>query len=229
MSQNKILVLLSGSGVYDGSEIHESVLTLLAIQEAGATYQCAAPNIIQHHVIDHTSGEEMAESRNVLVESARIARGEILDLKDVTSADYDALLMPGGFGAAKNWSSWAFEGPEGTIDEEVKRIIREFHRESKPIGALCMSPTVVSRAFKEDTIETELTVGTTEQASPYDIGAITQGMESIGAHAKMVVVDEIHVDEANKIVTCPCYMMEANIADIRAGAKKTVDKVLQLI
>ena len=147
----KIGVLLHGSGVFDGSEIHESVFTLLAIAEAGAEAVCFAPNVNQHHVLNHTTGEEMPETRNVLVESARIARGNIKDIVDIKASELDGLVMPGGFGTAKNITKWAFEGPNGPILESVKNLIVELVAQEKPIAGLCMSPTTgrngIPRAF----------------------------------------------------------------------------------
>ncbi|KAB2808092.1 isoprenoid biosynthesis glyoxalase ElbB [Phaeocystidibacter luteus] len=223
-----IAVLLHGSGVYDGTEIHEAVLTLLAIEEAGHTYACIAPNINQHHVVNHLNGEEMQETRNVLVESARIARGEVKDVSDIHIEDYDALLMPGGFGTAKNFTKWAFEGPDGEIVESIKNLVLGFVSASKPIGALCMSPTTVAKALQGSEFSATLTVGSTEAASPYDIGAISQGVNSTGAHAEMRTVNEIAVDEKLKIVTAPCYMMEASITEVRNNIKEAVNTVIDL-
>lgn len=211
----KVAVILSGCGVYDGSEIHESVLSLLALAEEACDYSCFAPDMEQHHVIDHTKGEEMNEKRNVLVESARIARGEIKPLSDLKVSDFDALFLPGGFGVAKNFTKWAFEGPSGSIIDDLKNKLQEAVDSSKIIGAVCMSPTTLAKALEGSGVSAELTVGTTTEASPYEIEAISQGMESIGAKAIQKSVKEIHVDQKNKIVTGPCYMMEASIIDIR--------------
>ena len=156
---SKIGILLSGCGVYDGSEIQEAVLTMLAIQEAGHEYVCIAPNKDQHHVINHTSGEEMNESRNILVESARIARGNVIDLNDITPADIDALVLPGGFGAAKNLTTWAFNGPESEILPEAKLLLVNMVNVGKPIVALCVSPTVVAKAFEGSSVNPKLTLG----------------------------------------------------------------------
>ena len=122
----KIGVLLSGCGVYDGSEIQEAVLAFLAIKEAGHDYICISVNQDQHHAINHINGEEMPETRNMLVESARIARGDIQEVNHVSPADIDAVVIPGGFGAAKNFSDWAFNGPEGTILPEIKTVFSEY-------------------------------------------------------------------------------------------------------
>lgn len=225
----KIGVILSGSGVYDGSEIHEATLTLLAIDKAGAEYLCMAPNIDQHHVVNHITGDEMNEKRNVLVESARIARGEIKDIAHVKAEDLDGLSIPGGFGAAKNLTKWAFSGPDGEINAEVKRLINEMVLAGKPIVAMCMGPTVVAKALQESGIKTQLTVGTTEAPSPYDIAAVSGGMEKAGAVAEMRTVDNIAIDETNKIVTTPCYMMEASISEINEGIEKAVKQLMKWV
>ena len=225
----KIGVLLSGNGVYDGSEIQEAVFTLLAIDEIGAQALCFAPNKNQHHVVNHITGAEMDEDRNVLVEAARIARGDIRDIKDVNVNDYEALVIPGGFGAAKNLTSWAFQGPDSIIDEEVRRIILNTVKIGKPIVALCMGPTVIAKALENSNISTEMTVGTTAEPSPYDIGEISEGMQKLGVNSQMKSIREIAVDEQHKIITAPCYMMEASVSEIRNNIKNAVDKMVELI
>ncbi len=225
----KIGVILSGNGVYDGSEIHESVFTLLAIAEKGAEAVCFAPNIDQHHVINHLSGEEMDEKRNVLTEAARIARGAIQPLDQLDVKKLDALVIPGGFGAAKNLTKWAFSGPDGEILPEVKKVITEMLMAKKPVAGLCMGPTVIAKALEGTGVRASMTVGTTEQPSPYDIGAISQGMEKTGAAALMKTVEEIAIDKENKIVTAPCYMMEATIIQIRENVTQAVDALIKLV
>lgn len=225
----KIGVLLSGNGVYDGSEIQEAVFTLLAIDVAGAEAVCMAPNVSQHHVLNHLTGDEMDEERNVLIESARIARGAIKDLSEVSVDDFDALAIPGGFGAAKNLTKWAFSGPDGDILPEVKNIISACIRAGKPVAGMCMGPTVIAKALQGTDIATELTVGTTEESSPYEIDAISQGMEACGATAIMTSVKEVHVDAANKIVTAPCYMMDASISEVRANINQAIKELIKLI
>ena len=167
----------------------------------------------------------MDERRNVLVEAARIARGDIKDLTEVRASDYDGLAIPGGFGAAKNLTNWAFSGPDGEINAEVKRIVNEFVSLGKPVAAMCMGPTVVAKALAESSIKAHLTVGTTEEASPYDIAALSGGMEATGAIAEMRDVKSIAVDEANKIVTAPCYMMEASISQMNVGIEKAIQQL----
>ncbi len=228
MSKN-IGVLLSGCGVYDGSEIHESVFTLLAVDQLGGKAVCMAPDADQHHVVDHRTGEEMSETRNVLTEAARIARGDIRDLAEVTAADLDALIIPGGFGAAKNLTTWAFSGPDGTIHAEVKRIINEVHAAGKPLVGLCMGPTVIAKALEGSGAKARLTVGTTSEASPYEIEAISQGMEKTGAIAEMRTVREVAVDADNRIITAPCYMMKAGISEVQANIHQAVKELFKLL
>lgn len=224
----KIAVLLSGSGVYDGSEIHEAVLTLLAIEKNGGEWFGIAPNVDQHHVINHTNGDEMDEKRNVLVESARIARGNVKDLSEVKASDFDGLAIPGGFGAAKNLSKWAFDGPEGEIHPEVHRIIRETVEDGKPIAAMCMGPTAIAKALQGTDYKANLTVGTTDEESPYDIKGVSDGMEAAGAVAEMKSVREYTVDEKLKIVSTPCYMMDTKVSEIAESIDKTISKMMEL-
>lgn len=223
-----IAVILSGCGVFDGSEIHEAVFTLLAIAENGAKYQCFAPDVAQHHVLNHITGEEMSEKRNVLIESARIARGNIKPLSQYNAEAFDGLVIPGGFGAAKNLTKWAFSGPDGDIQADVKTAIVNTVKESKPIVGLCMGPTVIAKALEGTSLRPHITVGTTAETSPYDIGAISVGMEKAGAVAEMKTIREISVDANNKIVTAPCYMMEADILQVRNNIKQAIDAMFQL-
>lgn len=224
----KIGVLLSGCGVYDGSEIQEAVLTMLAIKEAGHDYVCISVDASQHHVINHTSGEEMDEKRNMLVESARIARGDVQDIQSVNPADIDAVVMPGGFGAAKNFSKWAFEGPEGDIMPEVKLFLVNMANVGKPICALCVSPVVVAKALQGSEIHPNLTLGTDQEASPYDIPGFHAGIESVGATSAVKGITEVNVDKANRIVSAPCYMLDADILAVRENIKKAIDATIAL-
>lgn len=222
----KYAILLHGNGVYDGTEIHEAVCTLLAIAQAGHEYQCIAPDVNQHHVIDHTTGNEMDEVRNVFTESARIARGDLKKVNEISIADYDGLVMPGGFGTAKNITKWAFEGPTGSIDESVKNLIISCLDAGKPIAALCMSPTTIAKALQGTSYHARLTVGSTEEPSPYEIDAISEGMNSAGAIAEMRTVSEVSVDHDLKIVTAPCYMMEAGIVDVYNNTRQAIEQLI---
>lgn len=224
----KFGILLSGCGVYDGAEIQEAVLAMLAVKEIGADYVCIGVDSPQHHVINHTNGSEMNESRNMLIESARIARGNILNIKDVEPADIDALIIPGGFGSAKNLTKWAFEGPDGAILPEVKLLIVNLVNIGKPIAALCVSPIVIAKAL-EGSVHSSLTLGTDQEASPYDIKAFNAGLEKTGVEAVMKSVREILIDEKNKIVTAPCYMMETDILEVRKNIRLAVEALRDLI
>lgn len=207
-------ILLSGSGVYDGAEIQEAVLSMLAVSELGDTYTCIGVNADQFHVINHVTGEPMNESRNMFIEAARIARGNIVPIQDIQPADIDALIIPGGFGSAKNFTKWAFDGPDGSILPEVKLLLVNLVNVGKPIAALCVSPVVVAKAFEDSRIHPDLTLGTTAESSPYDIAAFSEGLQKTGATTTYKSVKEIHIDEANKIITAPCYMMDASISDV---------------
>lgn len=225
----KIGVLLSGCGVYDGAEIHESVLTLLVLDKLGVEAVCIAPNVEQHHVVNHLNGSEMPEKRNVLVESARIARGNIKPLSDTSVSLLDGLILPGGFGAAKNLSKWAFAGPDGEVLPDVKRLIVDMVKAKKPIAALCISPTVIAKALQDSGIQVQLTVGTTQDKSPYDIAAVCDGLRTLGAQTVMCPIDDIVIDKVSKIITTPCYMMEVSIAQVYLGIEKACTALVAMI
>jgi enhancing lycopene biosynthesis protein 2 len=214
----KIGVLLSGCGVFDGSEIHEAVLTLLALDRAGAEIVCLAPNVEQAHVIDHLTQKETGEKRNVLVESARIARGEVKDLKDVKAADLDGLTIPGGFGAAKNLSDFAFKGQDATVLPDVQRLLSEMVAAGKPVGAICIAPATLTKALSDK--KPEVTIG--------NDSATAAAIEAMGGKHKTCTVDMIHVDEANRIVSTPAYMLGPSIKNVAEGIEKLVAKVLEL-
>ncbi|HEY0834864.1 MAG TPA: isoprenoid biosynthesis glyoxalase ElbB [Azospirillum sp.] len=211
-------VVLSGCGVYDGAEIHEAVCTLLAIDRAGAEAICYAPNVDQAHVVDHLTGQEMAQTRNVLVESARIARGRIHDLATFTADDVDVLIFPGGFGAAKNLSTFAFQGPDCTVNPDVERAVRAVKAAGKPIGALCIAPAILAKLLGGEGVE--LTIGS-------DAGT-AQALESLGAKHRTTTHCEIVVDRDHKVVTSPCYMLDATVSQIATGAENTVKALIQL-
>jgi enhancing lycopene biosynthesis protein 2 len=214
----KVGVLLSGCGVFDGSEIHEAVLTLLYLDQAGAQVMCMAPDMNQMHVIDHTSQSMVDQQRNVLVESARIARGAISDLKTITAQQIDALIIPGGFGAAKNLSNFAVAGPDANVHPEVQRLLDEMIAAHKPIGALCIAPATLAKALASH--HPEVTIGT-------DVGTAA-AIEKMGAKHHACKVNEIHVDQTHKIVTTPAYMLGPGIKDVAAGIAQLVDKVIEM-
>ncbi|MCJ1888273.1 isoprenoid biosynthesis glyoxalase ElbB [Pseudomonas sp. LA21] len=215
--QKKVAVILSGCGVYDGAEIHESVITLLRLSQRGAKVQCFAPNIAQHHVLNHLTGEEMAESRNVLVESARIARGEVKDVREARVEDFDALLVPGGFGAAKNLSDFAFKGDQCEVQPDVLALAKAFAAAKKPVGLICIAPAMAARIYGAGV---ECTIGTDEGTA--------QALTRMGAKHIDCSVEEIVEDKAHKLVTTPAYMLAQSIAEAASGINKAVDRVLEL-
>lgn len=225
----KIGVLLSGCGVYDGAEIQEAVFTLLAIEELGAEAVCIGIDKDQHHVVNHTTGTEMNESRNMLVEAARIARGKITEINQIDPADVDALVIPGGFGSAKNFTSWAFSGPESTILPEVKLLIVNLMNIGKPICALCVSPVVVAKALEDSKISAHLTIGSTAGASEYDIAGFQAGLQATGVRTENKLVTEIAIDTENKIVSAPCYMMETGLVELRNNIKMALEATINLV
>lgn len=216
-------VLLSGCGVYDGAEIQEAVLTLLAIEEAGHDAICISINDTQHHVINHLTGEEMPEPRNMMIESARISRGNIKEISEITPADIDALVIPGGFGSAKNFTDWAFNGPSGKIRSDVKLLLVNLINIGKPIVALCVSPVVLAKALEDSGIQLSLTIGSTQAKSPYEIDGFIAGINSTGATTEEKTISEILVDKENKVITAPCYMMDATILELRKNIQQAIE------
>lgn len=218
----RIGVILSGCGVYDGSEIHEAVITLLAIDRAGAEAVCMAPDIPQMHVINHLAGEPAeGETRNVLVESARIARGDIKDLASVQVADLDAVILPGGFGAAKNLCNFAVAGPDCEVNPDVARLIREMYIAKKPIAAVCIAPAVLSKVLGDEKVAHKLTIGNDEGTAA--------AMASMGTEHVQCPVEEFIVDPVNKLVSSPAYMLAGSISEAAEGIEKTVQALVDLI
>jgi len=211
----KFAVVLAGNGVFDGAEIHEATLAMLAIRKQGAAYDVFAPDMEQHHVVNHITGEEMDEKRNVLVEAARIARGQIKALDQFDPKEYDALLLPGGFGAAKNLSTFAFDGPDCTVQPDVEKAIKGMHAAGKPIAALCIAPVLLARVLGKG----KLTIG-------QDAGT-AEALGKMGASHQDTGHGEVAIDEQNKLFTTPCYMLNADIAQIAEGAENIVRAVLK--
>jgi len=224
----KVAVILSGSGVYDGSEIQESLFTLLAISENKGTYECFAPDKKQFHVINHLTGEVTNEERNVLVESARVARGKVQNITSLNVNEFEGLVIPGGYGVAKNLNEWAISGHESEIDSSISKVINEFYDAKKPIVALCISPTLIAQALKNKT-KVSLTVGNTKDKNAEGIKAVQKGIESLGAEIIEKEITEVHVDLENKIISAPCYMLDCDLYDIRLNTKQAVDKLYYFI
>lgn len=213
----KIAVILSGCGVYDGAEIHESVITLLRLDQRGAQVECFAPDVAQLHVINHLTGEEMPESRNVLVESARIARGAVKDIGQANAADFDALIVPGGFGAAKNLSNFAVEGAACSINPQVLALAEAFAEAGKPVGLICISPALAAKIYGPGVT---CTIG-----NDADTAA---ALDKMGATHLECTVEDIVEDPARKLVSTPAYMLGKNISEVASGINKLVDRVLEL-
>lgn len=214
--QKKIAVVLAGCGVFDGAEIHEATLTLYSIKKNGASYEIFAPDIQQHHVINHITGEEMPETRNVLIESARIARGNIKSLSNFNAEDFDAIIFPGGFGVAKNLCDFAIKGNDCSVNEEVESVIKKMVELKKPVGALCISPVLLAKVLGN----VELTIG-------QDKGT-AEAIEKFGASHKTTNHGEVIIDSNFKVATTPCYMLDASITDIAEGAENVVKAILEM-
>jgi len=215
----KVAVILSGCGVFDGAEIHESVLVLLALDRANAQVICAAPDIPQHHVVNHlTKQPSPGETRNVLVESARIARGNIIPLSQLKVAQVDAVILPGGFGAAKNLCNFALAGENFAVNEQVAAVVREAHQLGKPIGFVCIAPAIAAKLFGPDKVE--FTIGNDEGTA----NALSGG----GARHVNCNVFNAVVDRRLKVVTTPAYMLAGRITEAEAGINKLVQAVLEM-
>ena len=218
----KVGVILSGCGVYDGSEIHEAVITLLALDRAGAEAICMAPDIPQMHVVNHLTGEVAeGESRNVLVEAARIARGKIRDVKQVKVADFDALILPGGFGAAKNLCNFAVKGADCEVNPDVARLVRETIAAKKPLAAVCIAPALVSKVLGNEKLAHQLTIGTDAETA--------QALETMGSEHVACPVRECVIDLPNKLISSPAYMLAGRISEAADGIEKTVKTLLEMI
>ena len=214
----RVAVVLAGCGYLDGAEINEAVIALLALNRAGAQVRVFAPDKPQLHVVDHFAGAVVeGQSRNVLTESARIVRGQVRPLAELGAEDFDALFLPGGFGVAKNLSSFAVEGTTGSVEPDLVRVLRAFRAADKPIGAVCISPAVVVLALHEG----EVTIG----SDPGTAAAI----DALGGHHRVCPVTDAHVDQERKLATAPAFMEEVQLADVARGIEQAVAATLALI
>jgi enhancing lycopene biosynthesis protein 2 len=215
----KIAVILSGCGVFDGSEIHEAVLTLLHIEKLGAQYQCFAPNIDQLHVINHLTGEvDEHASRNVLVESARIARGEIKDIKALDAADFDALVLPGGFGAAKNLCDFALKGADSTINLDVKNVCKQFSEHKKPAVYICIAPAIIGHIYPKGTLAT---IGNDADTA--------EQVNKLGAKHINCTVNDFIYDETAKVISTPAYMLAGSIIEANTSIENAINKLGEVL
>jgi enhancing lycopene biosynthesis protein 2 len=217
-------IILSGCGVFDGTEIHEATLTMLAIDQAGSTYQCFAPNMLQSKVVNHFSGDVTSidgddNRRNVLIESGRICRGDIQELSELDLRNFDGIIFPGGFGAALNLSNVATKGPACDVHKDIIKIIEDAHRQEKIIVALCIAPTIIAKVLGK--YKVELTIG--------DDKDIAAGIEKMGAIHTNKKSKEICVDIENRIISTPCYMLDKSIADVAISCKKAIEEALVML
>lgn len=215
----KVAVCLSGCGVFDGSEIHEAVLTLLALDQAGAEIICCAPDISQTSVMNHLEKKPAEEKRNVLVESARIARGNIKNLAEVTADKIDALIFPGGLGAAKNLSSYALQEADCRVNAEVERLVGEMLEAGKPIGAICIAPAMLARVLGKRGIKANLTIGRDPKTA--------ENIEKMGAEHVTCGCGEAVADETHRVVSTPAYMLARGPAEVYEGIRKLVEQIIQ--
>ena len=215
----KVGVILSGCGVYDGAEIHESVITMLALDRAGAEMVICAPDVEQMHVVNHHTGEvAQGESRNVRIEAARIARGSVADVADVNADDLDALILPGGFGAAKNLCNFAVAGADCEVNSDVATLVQRVHAQGKPVAAVCIAPALLAKVLGGE--GPELTIGN-------DAGT-AGAMESLGAKHIECPVTEFVVDHERKLITSPAYMLATSISEAAEGIEKTVAELMKM-
>jgi enhancing lycopene biosynthesis protein 2 len=216
----KAAVILCGSGFKDGSEIRESVAVLFALSEAGIQAQCFASDEPQKDVVNCLTGEPAAETRNQRVEAARIARGDVKKLSELKAGDYDLLVIPGGYGAAKNLCDFAFKGASGIVQQDLKRALQDFHSQKKPIGAVCIAPAILALAFPG--MKLELTLGEASEASAE--------IEKLGHRHVPKKAHEWHVCAKDKIVTTPAYMQDqAPLHEIFAGVRGMVRELAKLL
>lgn len=215
----KVAIILSGCGVYDGSEIHETVLTQLALARHNAEVTCAAPNIEQAHVFDHLVGHVAdGESRNVLTEAARLARGEIIDVQQLDINAQDAMIFPGGFGAAKNLCNFAFEGSSYTVEPTIEAAVKQAHAAGKVLGFICISPAVAAASLGSEQVE--ITIGNDLETAGI--------LQSKGAHHIICKTEDIVVDSRQRIVSTPAYMLAQDLIEVEAGINKLVTKILEM-
>jgi len=210
----KVGVLLAGCGVYDGSEVNEAVISLLALERAGMEVQCVAPDMKQMHVMDHLRGEEQEQERNVLVEAARITRGNVVNLADVGVGDFDALVIPGGFGVAKNLCDFAVKGADCSVNPTVEKLVLGMVDAGKPIAALCIAPAMMARVLGGAGKKVKLTIG-----NDADVSA---AINTMGAEHVECAVDDCVVDNDFKVITTPAFMAASCVSEAASGIEKTI-------
>jgi len=217
----KVGVILAGCGVYDGSELGETIVTLLELERAGIDYQCVAPNMKQMHVMDHLRGEEQEEERNVLVEAARITRGNVVDIAEFSSDDFDALVIPGGFGVAKNLCDFAVKGADCSVNPNVEKMVLGMVDGGKPIAALCIAPAMMARILGGSGKKVKLTIG-----NDADVSA---AINTMGAEHVECAVDDCVVDSDFKVITTPAFMAASCVSEAASGIEKTISTLAGML
>ncbi len=213
----KIAVILAGCGNRDGSETHETLSVLLAIDKRGIEYQCFAPNG-DFEVFNHIEGKKSGEKRHLITEASRLCRGNIKALSMYKAEDYDALIIPGGMGAAQNLSNYAFVGKDIIVNQEVEKAILETYSANKPIGALCIAPMLLAKVLGDK--NPTLTLGNDCPAA--------QDAISLGCNHQICKSNEVAVDVKHKIVTTPAYMVATHISEIFEGSDNLVEQICKL-
>lgn len=211
----KYCVLLSGCGHRDGSEIYEATFSLLALSSQGIEYDIFAPNRQQYDTIDHLSGAEIEPKRNILLESARIARGDIRPLEDCQADDYAALILPGGYGALKNFTNFPAEDGKWQVKDDIKKVILSFHNSQKPIGAICIFPSILAILFKDKQIQ--ITTGLNPESKKL--------IDFTKAKVHLIDSDDLVIDEENLIYSTPAFMNDASLDKVFIGIQKLISEI----
>jgi enhancing lycopene biosynthesis protein 2 len=219
-----IAIVLAGCGRADGSEITEAVSCLVHLARLGAEYRCFAPDAPQAEVVNHITGKPEGQSRNMMVEAARIARGEIAPLSTLKAADFDAVIFPGGYGAAKNLCTFARDGENCTVDPDVERVVKGFHSAGKPIGMCCIAPVIGARVLGKARGGPGVRVTIGE-----DPGAAA-AIGRMGSTNIPKAVTEAFVDEANRLATSPAYMYgDATPWEVFQGIGEMIERTLEMV
>ncbi|KAJ7310358.1 hypothetical protein JRQ81_007268 [Phrynocephalus forsythii] len=224
MAKKRVALILAGCGVYDGSEVHEASAAMVHLSRQGAQVELYAPDVAQMHVVNHVTGQLTEEKRSVLTESARIARGNVQDLAQLDVKDLDALIIPGGFGVAKNLCTWAVDGKDCTVSKPVEDAIKAFHAARKPLGLCCIAPVLAAKILPG----CEVTVGHDTECETWPYAKTAEAVKALGCRHVNRNVHEVHVDAKNKLVTTSAFMCNAPIHEVYEGVGKMVAEVLKL-
>lgn len=218
----RVAVVLSGCGYLDGAEVQEAVLSLYFLDRAGAKVRCFAPARPHMHVVDHVTTDAMPEEqRCVRRESARISRGQVEALEAFSVVDFDALVLPGGYGVAKNLSSFATQGAQGALEPSFERVLLAAIEAQLPTAAICIAPAILAMALKKAGKSATLTIGQDPQ--------VAAAIESLGVKHQVCQAGEAVIDARAKIVSTPAYMLDSCPKDVGAGIESAISKVLSWV